>query len=95
MWILDEKGVAAPFLPQPVGLTPTHNRPTQTLAKIWVQNASLEIVRREAVFLYNSISGKSVMGFEMPGYEGFDVNTELDWQALESLIARHPSLLRS
>jgi len=93
MWFLDGKGLAKPLLPQPIGSTPTHNRPTQTLEKIWVQNASLEIVRLEALLMHNSISGKNVLGFEMPGYEGFDVNTELDWEMLERLIERNPNLL--
>jgi len=94
MWLLDSNSEALPFLPQAGGSTPTHNQPTQALQKIWVQNASLEIVKLESLLLHNSISGKRVLGFEMPGYEGFDLNTELDWFALESLVARYPDLLQ-
>lgn len=94
MWLLDSKCQALPLLPQAAGSTPTHNRPTQALEKIWVQNASLEIVKFESLMLDKSISGSKVLGFEMPGYEGFDLNTELDWFALESLVGRNPDLLQ-
>lgn len=86
MWILKESNEAAPFLEQKLGQTPTHSLPTQSLQKVWVQNASLEIVRLASVLETKTISGNRVLGFEMPGYEGFDLNTELDWMVLEQLM---------
>jgi CMP-N,N'-diacetyllegionaminic acid synthase len=86
MWILHENDEATPLQDQSLEVIPTHNRPTQTLPKVWVQNASLEVVRLTSLLETGSISGRRVMGFEMPGYEGFDLNTELDWKLLEILF---------
>lgn len=86
MWILKESNEATPFLEQKSGGTPSHSLPTQSLQKVWVQNASLEIVRLDSVLETRTISGDRVLGFEMPGYEGFDLNTELDWIVLEQLL---------
>ena len=89
MWYLTETGEAFPLWDQTRELIPTHNRPTQSLPKVWVQNASLEIVRLQAVLSTNSISGKRVLGFEMPGLEGFDINSERDWNHLNFLISEN------
>jgi CMP-N-acetylneuraminic acid synthetase len=36
-----------------------------------------------------SISGNKILGFEMPRFEGFDLNSELDWMFLEFLISEN------
>jgi CMP-N-acetylneuraminic acid synthetase len=93
MWTLDEGNKATPFMDQSRQDTTTFNRPTQTLQKIFVQNASLEIVRLESVLRTRSISGDNILAFEMPGWEGFDLNSELDLFLLEYLIQSDPTLL--
>jgi CMP-N-acetylneuraminic acid synthetase len=57
---------------------PHHSSPFQSLEKLWIQDASLEIARVSAVRKHNSISGLRVLGFEMPKNEGFDINYEED-----------------
>jgi CMP-N,N'-diacetyllegionaminic acid synthase len=93
MWRVNEDGLAHPYLDQSMEIIPTHNRSTQSLETLWVQNASLEIVRKRSFLDTGSISGNSVLGFEMPNYEGFDINTQEDWSYLEYLIHKHPNLL--
>ena len=95
MWHLSSQSQATPYLDQEGESIPTHNRPTQSLEELWVQNASLEIVRCSSLLKTGSISGEKVMGFIMPGYEGFDINNELDWILLEALIARDPIILNA
>ena len=92
MWIVDSNQEAFPFLPQILGQTPTHDKPTQTLPQVWAQNASLEIVRMEALLKTHSISGRRILSFELPGLEGFDINTQEDWNFLESLVAKNRGL---
>lgn len=53
---------------------PRHSSPFQSLEKLWIQDASLEIARVSAVRKHHSISGLRVLGFEMPKHEGFDIN---------------------
>jgi CMP-N,N'-diacetyllegionaminic acid synthase len=95
MWKLSENNHATPFLEQGSHETPTHDRPTQSLETLWVQNASLEFVRFRSLQKSGKISGGKVLGFIMPGLEGFDINTELDWNFLEYLVKIRPEILIS
>lgn len=94
MWALDDDNRATPFLDQSQENPPTHDRPTQSLQKLWIQNASLEIARLKAILETNSISGRSVLGFEMPGLEGFDINSPQDFEFLEYLISKNKKLIK-
>ena len=93
MWILDEEKKAQPYLDQTGEVTPTHNMPTQSLQTLWIQNASLEIIKFKSLISTKSISGNNVLGFEMPGLEGFDINTPQDFEFLEFIVSRNPKLL--
>jgi CMP-N,N'-diacetyllegionaminic acid synthase len=86
MWVIDDHGEALPFWNQTHETIPTYNRPTQSLPELWVQNASLEIARTASVLKYGQISGSRVLKFEMPGWEGLDINTEQDWLFAEYLL---------
>jgi CMP-N-acetylneuraminic acid synthetase len=93
MWRLGENNQALPFLNQDSEIVPTHDQPTQSLEKLWIQNASLELVRLSALLKTKTISGKKILGFDMPNLQGYDVNTQLDWDFLEYLISINPGLL--
>lgn len=67
---------------------PAHSRPTQTLPKVYVQNASLEIAHVKTVLEQHSISGWRVVPFFTQGWEGFDINTAEDWLFAELLTDR-------
>jgi len=87
MWRVDGKNLASPYLNQDGFQIPTHSRATQSLEKLFVQNASLEITTVSSIFSSNSIAGNSVLAFSMPEYEGLDVNSEMDFLFLEFLIS--------
>jgi len=89
MWRVDDQGEATTYLDQ----GGSYNGPTQDLEKLFVQSSALEIVRTAAVLAHRSISGARVKALELPGFEGFDVNSETDWRVIESLVAAHPRLL--
>ena len=93
MWLLDKNNLATPFLKQISGLTPTHDSPTQSLQEVWIQNASLEIVRLRTILDQKSISGERILGFEMPRFEGYDINEQSDFDYLEFLLKKYPELL--
>lgn len=93
MWICDRVGYERQWTMEPFctfGLNdpPAHSRPTQSLPKVWVQNASLEIAWVKTVTEQHSISGEKVMPFFTEGYDGFDLNTELDWLVAETIVER-------
>jgi CMP-N,N'-diacetyllegionaminic acid synthase len=93
MWYLDRFSRATAVMDQSGETIFTYNRPIQSLEKIWVQNASLEIIKYDTIKKYKNISGNEILGFEMPGLEGFDINSEMDWKFLEFLISLDKNLL--
>ena len=95
MWKVGSDGRATPFLIQSKNEIPTYNRPTQSLPKVWVQNASLEVVRYSSLIDTQSISGDNVLAISLPGYEGYDINTQEDWDFLEYLISSKPEVLQN
>ena len=72
---------------------PFHSLPTQTLPRVYIQNASLEMAWWFVVQSYGTISGTKVAPFFTEGVEGLDLNTEEDWQRAEQIAAVHPDWL--
>lgn len=87
MWIENSKYIE-PFLPEINEITKTesHSSPMQTLQPLLIQDASLEICKASTITQLNSLSGKKVVPFRMPDYEGFDINYSSDLEYLEYLI---------
>ena len=92
MWRLKE-GMLFPLMDQPITGENTFSQPTQSLEEIWVQNASLEVTTANRVLVEKNLSGRKILGFRMPNYEGFDLNDQSDWILLNSYIASNPEIL--
>lgn len=88
MWVKKQSGIIYPILPYSVGDIPWHSCQTKNLSEIWYQNASLEIVKINAIKKFNSISGERILGFETPIGEEVDINTEIDFEFAEFLSKR-------
>lgn len=67
---------------------PWHSTPYQALPTVHTQNASLEIARCRVVLETRTIAGEAIMPFVTRGYEGFDINDEVDWIVAEELLRR-------
>lgn len=85
MWV-QKAGRIVPLLPFRDDSEYWHNSQTNTLAEIWVQNASLEIMRPTNITDYESITGRSIVPFETTGIEGFDINTEADFARAVEIV---------
>ncbi|MDB2654323.1 acylneuraminate cytidylyltransferase family protein [Luminiphilus sp.] len=85
MWV-QKAGRIVPLLPFRHDTEYWHNSQSNTLAEIWVQNASLEIMRATNITDYESITGRSIVPFETIGVEGFDINTETDFARAAEII---------
>ena len=97
MWRFSQLGEISPF---DSGINeetnaPNHSSPFQTLEKLWIQDASLEITRVNTIRKYGNISGKRIAGFEMPTHEGFDINYPEDLQQIIMLSNSNPELIPS
>ena len=95
MWVVRGKRMM-PLLPLSPPKQPWHSSQYQSLPKVYVQNASLEIAWSRVVFEGRTIAGNVLMPFFTQGYEGFDVNDLYDWKLAEKLVqngeARLPSV---
>ena len=86
MWIIKNKLEAFPYLKQSEDPIPTYNKPTQSLPTVWIQNASLEIFRLASFYKTGTQSGEKILSFEMPNWEGLDINSESDWLLIELIM---------
>ncbi len=85
MWVV-RSDTLYPLLPlQPIQ-QPWHSSQMKTLPDVYVQNASLEMSSIPSVRKTNTISGWRIQAFMTKGWEGFDLNTEYDWEIAEKAI---------
>jgi N-acylneuraminate cytidylyltransferase len=87
MWVVRGKRMT-PLLPLGPAEQPWHSSQYPSLPEIYVQNASLEIAWSRVVFEDRTIAGNVVMPFFTVDYEGFDVNSEYDWQLAEQMVQK-------
>ena len=87
MWVVRGKRMS-PLLPLGPAEQPWHSSQYPSLPEIHVQNASLEIAWSRVVFEDRTIAGNVVMPFFTVDYEGFDVNSEYDWQLAEQMVQK-------
>lgn len=78
MWVVRGKRML-PLLPLSPAEQPWHSSQYTVLPEVYVQNASLEIAWSRVVRAGGNIAGSVVMPFFTEGLEGFDVNSEADW----------------
>lgn len=92
MWVVRGKRML-PLLPLSPAEQPWHSSQYQSLPKVYVQNASLEMAWTRVVRGGGNIAGSSVVPFFTEGIEGVDVNSEADWEHALGLVAERPDLL--
>lgn len=67
---------------------PWHSSQFAALPEVYVQNASLEIARTSIVEKGRTIAGEIIQPFITEGFEGFDINQEVDWVLAEYYMNR-------
>jgi N-acylneuraminate cytidylyltransferase len=87
MWVV-RRSRMMPLLPMGPAEQPWHSSQYGSLPEIYVQNASLEIAWTRVVFKEKAIAGNVLMPFFTKNYEGFDVNSEYDWQLAEHMVEK-------
>lgn len=65
---------------------PWHSSQFAALPEVYVQNASLEIAKVSVVERSRTIAGQIIQPFITEGFEGFDINKEVDWILAEHYI---------
>lgn len=85
MWIVRGNRMM-PLLSMGPAEQPWHSSQYPSLPEVYVQNASLEIAKTRVVFKEKTIAGNVLMPFFTKNYEGFDVNSDYDWNLAEHLV---------
>jgi len=75
-----------PLLPLQAAGQPWHSSQYQSLPVVYIQNASLEIAWTRVVTETGSIAGNVLVPFITQDHEGFDINSEYDWNLAEHLV---------
>lgn len=88
MWIVRGNRML-PLLPLSPEKQPWHSTQMAALPEVWVQNASLEIAWSRVIFEGLNIAGVSVMPFFTDEVEGFDINTQFDWDYAEAMLRQN------
>jgi CMP-N-acetylneuraminic acid synthetase len=98
MWVVRGNRMT-PLLTNGPTEQPWHSSQYPSLPEVYVQNASLEIARAQVVFEEKTIAGNVLMPFFTINFEGFDVNSNYDWNLAEHLVktdqAKLPSIPQS
>ncbi len=89
LWILDDKyEFMLPHTSRFINGIPAHSHQYVSLPTVYSQNGSLELFRVSNIERYNNFSGYAISPLVTEGYEGFDINYELDFILAETLISR-------
>jgi N-acylneuraminate cytidylyltransferase len=88
MWVSETEDFISPFIPHINEITGVegHSTPTQLLGTFYIQDASLEISRTWVARRLNSLTGTRVIPFQLPNFEGFDINYPEDLEFVRYLI---------
>lgn len=92
MWVVRGRRML-PLLPLSPAEQPWHSSQYPALPEVYVQNASLEIAWTRVVRDSGNIAGAVVMPFITQRLEGFDVNSEADWERALRHIEDDPTCL--
>jgi len=87
MWVVRGNRMV-PLLPLGPAAQPWHSSQYPSLPEVYVQNASLEIAKTRVIFEENTIAGNVLVPFFTENYEGFDVNSDYDWNLAEHLVQK-------
>lgn len=63
-----------------------HVRPYHTLPKVYVNNASFDVIRLATIMKKNSVTGKTILPFVMSEEESIDINTPLDLELAKLMM---------
>jgi N-acylneuraminate cytidylyltransferase len=85
MWVVRGNRMM-PLLPLGPAEQPWHSSQYPSLPEIYVQNASLEIAWTNVVLEGQTIAGNVLAPFITEDHEGFDVNSEYDWNLAEHMV---------
>ena len=83
MWFVKENNVLEPAVK--TDIPEAYNMPRQALPVAYVQNASIDVVRKTVITEKNSMTGSRILGYLME--ENFDIDTDSELETASTRIA--------
>ncbi len=81
MWYLADNRRMTPILQD---IPEAYNMPRQQLPRVLYQNANIDVIRTSVIVEQHSMSGKKILGYEMP--DNFDIDTEADFERASEFL---------
>ena len=89
MWVMESGGKRIrSFVPPEQKLREAHTLSYHLLPSVYVQNASMDILRPSNIWQLRSTTGTEIIPLVMDEMESVDINTPLDFLLAETLIAQ-------
>jgi N-acylneuraminate cytidylyltransferase len=85
MWNIQKNGFLKPLLER-LGQKP-YNMPRQLVPQVFWQTGHVDVMRRETLEQYHSLTGRHVLPFLIDRWYCVDIDTELDWEHAEWLLS--------
>ncbi len=89
MWVLEGDSQLKPLLTLPNVAEP-FNEPRQSLPQIHWQIGTLDVIRSSTILEQHSVSGKNMLGVEVPGHWALDIDTLDDLNRASSALNEAP-----
>ena len=94
MWLLGPDGAMEPYLKTPFRLERGPDVPRAQLEDIYWQNGVVDVTRREVIVEQGVMIGRRVAGLVTEPAESIDIDTPLDLQLAELLLAQRAATAR-
>ena len=85
MWRMSPEGWLTPAATLP-DVPDAYNAPRQALPAVYLQNASIDVVRSRVILEQRSMTGRRILGYPMPG-PCLDIDREEDWERVARALA--------
>ncbi len=82
MWLKDDEDRLRPVAS--CGVPEAYNQPRQVLPEVFLQNASIDVIRTHTIVSKDSMTGEVILGYEMNHF--FDIDTEDEFNKAKLLI---------
>ena len=81
MWKMDDSGVLDSFAKD---IPECYNMPRQELPKVYYQNACIDVFKPRAIYDYQSMTGKKILGYVMD--KNYDIDTVEEFMRAEQYL---------
>jgi CMP-N,N'-diacetyllegionaminic acid synthase len=89
MWVMDQDGRRIrSLIPVEEKLPEAHTLSYQLLPVVYIQNASMDVLRPSNIWQLRSTTGSEIIPLIQDEFESVDINTEIDFLLAETLMAQ-------